>query len=48
MSNFTFLTEKQVFGNNKLDIINRYGAKCAVTDFSILLGAYIPPQYKKC
>ena len=41
MSNFTFLTEKQIFGDNKLDIIKKYGTKCAITDFSILLGGYI-------
>lgn len=38
MSEFTFLTEDQIFGNNQLDIISRYGAKCVITDFSILLG----------
>ena len=41
MSNFTFLTEEQIFGNNKLEILNRYGTKCAITDFSILLGGYV-------
>ena len=41
MNNFTFLTDEQIFGNNRLDIINRYGTKCAITDFSILLGGYV-------
>ena len=41
MNNFTFLTEEQISGNNKLDIISRYGTKCAITDFSILLGGYV-------
>ena len=41
MNNFTFLTDEQIFGNNKLDIISRYGTKCAITDFSILLGGYV-------
>ena len=41
MNNFTFLTEDQIFGNNQLDIISRYGTKCAITDFSILLGGYM-------
>ena len=41
MNNFTFLTKDQIFGNNKLDIISRYGTKCAITDFSILLGGYV-------
>lgn len=38
---FTFLTEKQIFGYEKLDILKKYGAKCAITDFSILLGGYV-------
>lgn len=41
MSNFTFLTEEQIFGNNPLDIIKKYGIKCAITDFSVLLGGYV-------
>ena len=38
MNDFTFLTEKQVFGDNRLEIFEKYGTKCAITDFSILLG----------
>ena len=45
MNNFTFLTEKQIFGNNQLDIISRYGTKCAITDFSILLGGFVSSDY---
>ena len=41
----TFLTGDQIFGNNQLDIISRYGTKCAITDFSILLGGYVSPDY---
>ena len=41
MNNFAFLTDEQLFGNNQLDIISRYGTKCAITDFSILLGGYV-------
>ena len=37
MNDFTFLTEKQVFGDNRLEIFEKYGTKCAITDFSILL-----------
>ena len=40
MSDFTFLTEEQYFGDDKLDILERRGTKAAITDFSILLGAY--------
>ena len=45
MNNFTFLTDEQIFGNNQLDIISRYGTKCAITDFSILLGGYVSSDY---
>ena len=45
MNNFTFLTDEQRFGNNQLDIISRYGTKCAITDFSILLGGYVSSDY---
>ena len=41
MSDFTFLTEEQCFGNDKLDILKKRGTKAAITDFSILLGAYV-------
>ena len=45
MSDFTFLTKKQIFGRKQLDIISRYGTKCAITDFSILLGGYVSSNY---
>ena len=35
---FTFLTEDQIFGNSQLEILKKYGTKCAITDFAILLG----------
>jgi len=38
MNDFTFLTKEQVFGDDKIDIISKYGEKCAPTDFSVLLG----------
>ena len=41
MSNFTFLTEEQYFGSDKLEILEKRGTKAAITDFSILLGAYV-------
>ena len=37
---FRFLDEEQVFGDNKLDIFEKYGTKAAITDFSILLGGF--------
>ena len=45
MSNFTFLTDVQIFGNSELDIIKKYGTKAAITDFSILLGGYVSSDY---
>ncbi len=45
MSEFTFLTEEEIFGTNKLDIIKKYGTKCATTDFSILLGGFVSTGY---
>jgi len=40
MSNFTFLTEEQCFGNDKLDILEKRGTKAVITDFSLLLGGW--------
>lgn len=45
MNNFTFLTDEQIFGNSQLDILKNYGTKCAITDFSILLGGYVASDY---
>ena len=41
MGNFTMLTKEQTFGENELDIFKKRRTKSAVTDFSILLGAYV-------
>ena len=45
MSNFTFLTNEQIYGNNQLVIISRYDTKCAITDFTILLGGAVLSGY---
>ena len=45
MSEFTFLTEEQIFGKKQLDILSKYGTKCAITDFAILLGGYVSSDY---
>ena len=45
MSDFTFLTEEQCFGNNNLDILEKRGTKAAITDFSILLGADVSDHH---
>ena len=41
MSNFTFLTEEQCFGADKLYILKKRGTKAAISDFSILLGGAV-------
>ena len=41
MSDLTFLTKEQCFGDEKLDIFKKRGIKAAITDFSILLGGYV-------
>jgi len=38
---FTFLTKEQTFGEYQLEILKKYGTKCAITDFAILLGGYV-------
>ena len=34
---FTFLTEEQIFGDNRLNIFEHYGTKAATTDFFSIL-----------
>ena len=45
MSDFTFLTEEQCFGDKQLDIFKKRGTKAAITDFSILLGVDVSMYY---
>ena len=47
MSKFTFLTEEQCFGADKLDIFEKRGTKAAITDFSILLGGWGSNEHVK-
>ncbi len=41
----TLLKKEQVSGDTKIDIIEKLGTKCAVTDFAIALGAYVLNSY---
>lgn len=41
MNKMTLLSIDQVFGDNKIDIIKKYGTKCGITDFSILLDGFV-------
>ena len=45
MSELTFLTEEQVFGDSQLDILKKYGNICYITDFSVLLGGCVEPRW---
>ena len=41
MSNLTFLTVEQCFGDEQLDILKKRGTKAAITDFAIALGGFV-------
>lgn len=41
MNDFTFLADEQIFGEEKLSVLKRYGTLCGITDFSILLGGEV-------
>ena len=45
MSNFTFLTQEQCFGSDKLDVLKKRGTKAAITDFSVLLGGWVSSEH---
>lgn len=38
MNNFSFLTKSQAQGSEKLEVLKKFGSKCGITDFAILLG----------
>ena len=42
---FTLLSYEQISGRQMIDVIEKLGTKCAVTDFAILLGAYVSDEY---
>ena len=42
---FKLLTDEQTFGSQQIDVIKKMGGKCAVSDFAILLGAYVSDDY---
>ena len=41
MVKFDILESKDVFGDKRLKVFNKYGTRCALTDFAILTGAYV-------
>lgn len=42
---FTLLSDEQTFGSQQIDVIKKIGRKCAISDFAILLGAYVSSDY---
>ena len=38
MLDFSFLARKQIFGEEKIDVLKKFGLECTTTDFSVLLG----------
>lgn len=42
---FTLLSDEQAFGSQQIDVIKKIGRKCAISDFAILLGAYVSSDY---
>ena len=45
MLDLTFLSEEELVGDEKLEVIKKIGPKAAVTDYSILLGCYVDNGY---
>lgn len=45
MNKFTLLTDEQTFGSKKIEVIKELGTKCAISDFTILLGATFNDKY---
>ena len=39
--NFTLLSEEQIWGDDALDVMKRYGTKVAPTDLTVILGGYM-------
>lgn len=42
---FTLLSEEEIFGSQEIDIISEMDGRCAISDFAILLGAYVSNVY---
>ena len=42
---FTLLSDEQTFGSQQIDVIGKMGGMCAISDFAILLGAYVSDDY---
>ena len=42
---FTLLSDEQTFGSQQIDVIDKMGGMCAISDFAIILGAYVSDDY---
>ena len=42
----TLMSEGQIWGEQRLDVIKKYGTRCAATDLAILTGCYLYNNYK--
>ena len=43
---FTLLTKEQIWGDDALDVMKKYGTVVAPTDLTILLGGYESSKYR--
>lgn len=41
MADMTLLTSEQLFGDSKLEVFEKYGTRCGITDFARILGGYV-------
>ena len=44
MNDIIFPTMDQIYGENgveQLEVFSKYGTKCAITDFAVILGGYV-------
>ena len=46
MLNFTFLKEEQIWGDDALDVMKRYGTKVTETVLTVLLGGWVSDEGK--
>ncbi|MBO5996971.1 MAG: hypothetical protein J6P93_00360, partial [Alphaproteobacteria bacterium] len=47
MPEFTFLTAEQIWSDDALDIMKRYGARVAPTDLAVILGGYMTKRSER-
>lgn len=45
MLDLTLLTKEQILGDNSLEVLKKYDTTCGITDFAILLGGFVSPDY---